>query len=90
MLEAADIPAKLVLVRTRRLGHVDDFPASMHIFNHAITYVPSKDLFLDGTAEFNGTRELTPDGPGGAGTDRRRRWRRALQLELPIDDPAKT
>src|SRR5690606_17220051 len=30
----------------------------------AIAYVPSMDLFLDGTAEFNGTRELTPMDQG--------------------------
>lgn len=59
MLEEAGIPANLVLVRTRRLGKVEAQPASMHIFNHAITYVPSKNLYLDGTAEFNGTSELT-------------------------------
>lgn len=64
MLEEAGVEANLVLVRTRRLGTVDDEPASMHIFNHAIAYVPSMDLFLDGTAEFNGTRELTPMDQG--------------------------
>lgn len=59
MLEEADVPADLVLVRTRTLGKVDEYPASMHVFNHAITYVPSLDLFLDATAEFNGSHELT-------------------------------
>lgn len=59
MLEEAGVKANLVLVRTRQLGTVDPAPASMHIFNHAITYVPSMDLYLDGTAEFNGTHELT-------------------------------
>jgi tetratricopeptide (TPR) repeat protein len=86
MLEEAGIPAKLVLVRTRRLGRVDSFPASMHVFNHAITYVPSKDLFLDGTAEFNGTRELTPMDQGAQalivddGGE-------AEFMTLPVDDP---
>ncbi len=59
MLETAGVKANLVLVRTRRLGTVETSPASMHIFNHAITYVPGMDLYLDGTAEFNGTTELT-------------------------------
>ena len=36
----------------------------MHIFNHAINYIPSMDLFLDPTAEFNGTTELTPMDQG--------------------------
>lgn len=64
MLEEAGVEAEMVLVRTRTLGQVDDFPASMHVFNHAITYVPALDLYLDGTAEFNGTRELTPMDQG--------------------------
>ena len=64
MLEEAGIDANLVLVRTRRLGSVDSGPASMHVFNHAITYVPSFDLYLDGTAEYNGTTELTPMDQG--------------------------
>ncbi len=59
MLEEAGVKANLVLVRTRRLGEIGPYPASMNVFNHAIAYVPSMDLFLDGTAEFNGTRELT-------------------------------
>ena len=59
MLEEAGIPAHMVLVRTRQRGEVGPYPASMNVFNHAIAYVPSMDLFLDGTAEFNGTRELT-------------------------------
>ncbi|MEM1349431.1 MAG: DUF3857 domain-containing protein, partial [Myxococcota bacterium] len=86
MLEAAGVQANLVLVRTRRLGRVDDAPASMHVFNHAITYVPSMDLYLDGTAEFNGTRELTSMDQGaqalvvmdGGAT----KW-----VTLPIDAP---
>ena len=86
MLEEAGVPANLVLVRTRKLGKVDGEPASMHIFNHAITYVPGLDLFLDGTAEYNGTRELTPMDQGAqalivmnGGTTR---W-----VELPVDAP---
>lgn len=86
MLEEAGVPAQLVLVRTRRLGSVDAQPASMHIFNHAITYVPSMDLYLDGTAEFNGTHELTTMDQGA----------QALVIEdggaskfvtLPVDKP---
>ncbi len=58
MLNAAGIKADLVLIRTRTLGQVDPSPANLAIFNHAIAYVPEFDLFLDGTAEFHGTREL--------------------------------
>jgi tetratricopeptide (TPR) repeat protein len=86
MLDEAGIPAKMVLVRTRRLGTVEEFPASIHIFNHAITYVPGMDLYLDGTAEYNGTTELTPMDQGaqalvvddgGA----------AKMVTLPVDQP---
>jgi transglutaminase-like putative cysteine protease len=58
MLDAAGVEARLVLIRTRALGDVAEAPANLSIFNHAIAYVPEFDLFLDGTAEFSGTREL--------------------------------
>ncbi len=58
MLEAVGIEANMVLIRTRRLGNVAEAPANLAIFNHAIAYVPSLDLFLDGTAEFHGSSEL--------------------------------
>lgn len=87
MLETAGIPANLVLVRTRRLGHVDDDPASMHVFNHAITYVPGKDLYLDGTAEFNGTNELTTMDQGAQALvvkdGGETKW-----VTLPVDEPS--
>lgn len=85
MLNEAGIDAEMALVRTRRLGGIEDFPASMHVFNHAVTYVPSLDLFLDATAEFNGPYELTSMNHGaqalivsdGGAT----RW-----VTMPIDD----
>ena len=58
MLNAAGIDAHLVLIRTRSQGAVAQSPANLTIFNHAIAYVPKFDLFLDGTAEFSGTKEL--------------------------------
>ena len=58
LLRAVDIPADLVLLRTRRAGAVDPEPASLAVFDHAIVYVPSMDLYLDGTAEFAGMAEL--------------------------------
>ena len=58
MFEEAGVDANIVLVRTRNNGAVDDQPASLKIFDHAITYVPKFDLFLDGTAEYSGTTEL--------------------------------
>jgi tetratricopeptide (TPR) repeat protein/transglutaminase-like putative cysteine protease len=58
MLTEAGVEARLVLVRTRRNGALNDLPASLSVFDHAIAYVPELDLFLDGTAEFSGTTEF--------------------------------
>ncbi len=64
LLRAAGIPAELALVRTRRIGEVAPETASVAIFNHAIVYVPGQDLWLDGTAEYAGARELPLDDQG--------------------------
>jgi len=58
MFREAGIDAHIVLVRTRRNGNIADAPASLAIFDHAIAYVPSMDLYIDGTAEHSGMREL--------------------------------
>jgi hypothetical protein len=58
MLRLAGVEASLVLLRTRGGGRVLPEPPSLALFDHAIAYVPSLDLFLDGTAEQSGTREL--------------------------------
>jgi len=64
MFREAGVDARIVLVRTRRNGRIDDLPASLAIFDHAIAYVPELDLYLDGTAEHSGTTEL-PTGDQG-------------------------
>ena len=64
LLEAIGIDSRLALLRMKRLGGIDDHPASLAVFNHAILYVPKYDLFLDGTAEFHGSRELPEDDRG--------------------------
>lgn len=61
MLREAGIDASLVLLRTRHNGNIATEPASLAVFDHAIAYVPSLDLFLDGTAQHSGVDEL----PGG-------------------------
>lgn len=58
MFTEAGIDARLVLVRTRRNGALNDLPASLSVFDHAIAYVPELDLYLDGTAEFSGSTEF--------------------------------
>jgi tetratricopeptide (TPR) repeat protein/transglutaminase-like putative cysteine protease len=77
MLKVAGVESRLVLLRMRSLGSIGEEPASLAAFNHAIVYVPRFDLYLDGTAEFHGAREL-PSGdrvanvlvvePGGKAT----------------------
>jgi tetratricopeptide (TPR) repeat protein len=64
MLAEAGIDSNLVLVRTRDQGSLPADPASLAAFNHAITYVPSLDLFLDGTAEWSGPGELPSNDQG--------------------------
>ncbi|MDP2274208.1 MAG: DUF3857 domain-containing protein [Archangium sp.] len=58
MLKIAGIDSRLVLLRMRHLGTLSPEVASLAAFNHAIVYVPKFNLFLDGTAEFHGSREL--------------------------------
>jgi transglutaminase-like putative cysteine protease/tetratricopeptide (TPR) repeat protein len=58
MLREAGVDAAMVMVRTRDNGEIAPSPASLAVFNHAICYVPGLDLFLDGTAEYSGLREL--------------------------------
>ncbi len=64
LLREVGVPAELVLVRTRRGGHLDTEPASLAIFDHAIVYVPKLDRYLDGTAEFSGLTELPAQDQG--------------------------
>lgn len=64
LLRQAGIDADIALVRTRRLGDIDQRAVSIALFNHAIVYVPKWDLWLDGTAEYAGSRELPLDDQG--------------------------
>ncbi|MGQ0507692.1 MAG: DUF3857 domain-containing protein, partial [Myxococcaceae bacterium] len=58
LLKIAGIDSRLVLLRMRSLGNLAPEPASLAAFNHAIAYVPKYKLYLDGTAEFHGAKEL--------------------------------
>ncbi|HEX7508130.1 MAG TPA: DUF3857 domain-containing protein [Polyangia bacterium] len=58
LLRSVGVETELVLLRTRRGGRIDEVPASLAVFDHAIAYVPALDLYLDGTAEFSGLAEL--------------------------------
>ncbi|HWL84929.1 MAG TPA: DUF3857 domain-containing protein [Polyangiaceae bacterium] len=58
MLKEAGIASTPVVVRTGLRGDIETDPASLAPFDHAIAYVPSLDLYLDGTAEYTGSTEL--------------------------------
>jgi len=58
MLKELGIEATIVIVRTGVRGDFETYPASLAPFDHAIAYVPSLDLYLDGTAEYSGSTEL--------------------------------
>jgi hypothetical protein len=50
LLDAIDVPARMVMARTADLGPVSSELAVLEVFNHAIVYLPEDDLWLDGTA----------------------------------------
>jgi cellulose synthase operon protein C len=76
-----------VIVRTGLRGDWDSRVASLAPFDHAIAYVPSLDLYLDGTAEYAGVREL-PAMDVGALALRIHEGNSEL-VRLPLGDPEK-
>ena len=58
MLGALGIKATPVIVRTGNKGDIETSPATLALFDHMISYVPSLDVYLDGTAEYTGEHEL--------------------------------
>ena len=58
LLRDNGVDATITLVRTSDRGRLPSDHATMWAFNHAITYVPQLDWYLDPTAEFNGSSEL--------------------------------
>jgi len=58
LLKELGIPATMVVVRTQFKGRLRSKIPSFAPFDHAIAYVPSLGLYLDGTAEFTGIEEL--------------------------------
>lgn len=67
LLEELGVPATLVIVRTRQRGGWRSSVASLAPFDHAIAYVPSLELYLDGTAEHTGVTELPKMDLGALG-----------------------
>ncbi len=58
LLKELGIDATIVVVRTQMRGDFKSKIPSFAPFDHAIAYVPSMNLFLDGTAEYAGATEL--------------------------------
>jgi tetratricopeptide (TPR) repeat protein len=68
MLRELGIPSTIVLVRTGMRGDLPKgAPATIAAFDHAIAYVPSLDLYLDGTADGAGSTELPAMDRGSVG-----------------------
>ncbi|HEY5955537.1 MAG TPA: DUF3857 domain-containing protein, partial [Polyangiaceae bacterium] len=67
LLKSLGIDATIVILRTQMRGDFHSKIASLAPFDHAIAYVPSLDLYLDGTAEGVGTRELPVMDRGALG-----------------------
>ena len=76
MLAAVGVPAEVVILQTVANGRTVDHPPSLRLFDHAIAYVPSLDLYLDGTTEFSPVEALRWDDQG------------ALALRIPLEGPA--
>jgi hypothetical protein len=64
LMRAEGIDAELALIRTQKLGQVSPGATNLSIFDHAIVYVPKYDLWLDGTAQYAGFKELPLDDQG--------------------------
>ncbi len=58
LLKVVGIKSTIVIVRTQLRGDFHSKVASFAPFDHAIVYVPSLNLYLDGTAEYTGSTEL--------------------------------
>lgn len=67
LLREVGVNANLVILRTGMRGDFRSKLASLAPFDHAIAYVPSLDLYLDGTAEYTGIGELPTMDRGALG-----------------------
>ncbi len=65
LLKELGIPSTIVILRTQMRGDFNSKVASLAPFDHAIVYVPSQNIYLDGTAEYTGSTEL-PEMDAGA------------------------
>jgi transglutaminase-like putative cysteine protease/Tfp pilus assembly protein PilF len=86
MLRELGIDATLVVVRSGMRGRFDSTVASLAPFDHAIAYVPSLNLYLDGTAELAGAHEFPIMDQAGLGLHVNQGA--SVLHKLPDNDPA--
>jgi hypothetical protein len=65
LLKELGIDSTIVILRTQLRGDFKSKIPSLAPFDHAIVYVPSLNLYLDGTAEYTGSSELPAMDAGG-------------------------
>jgi transglutaminase-like putative cysteine protease/tetratricopeptide (TPR) repeat protein len=87
LLREVGVPSTIVVLRTQMRGDFRSKLASFAPFDHAIAYVPSLDLYLDGTAEHTGIHELPRMDLGALGLQVN--GGDAKLVRLPEADPAK-
>jgi transglutaminase-like putative cysteine protease len=90
MLREAGIQATIVIVRTGMRGNIELEPASLAPFDHAVAYIPSLDLYLDGTAEHAGSTELPPMDRGAVALQINEGHPRIVRLPEPPADASVT
>jgi tetratricopeptide (TPR) repeat protein/transglutaminase-like putative cysteine protease len=88
LLKELGIDSTMVIVRSGMRGDFDSTVASLAPFDHAIAYVPSLDLYLDGTAEFTGSSELPGMDQGAIALQVNRGDSKLVRL--PVPDPGKS
>jgi transglutaminase superfamily protein len=86
MLRELGVDATLVVVRSGMRGRFDSSVASLAPFDHAIAYVPSLNLYLDGTAELAGSHEFPAMDQAGLGLHVNQGS--SVLHKLPDNDPA--
>jgi len=87
LLNELGIPTTMVVLRTQMRGDFRSSVASFAPFDHAIAYVPSLNLYLDGTAEHTGIYELPRMDIGALGMHVNRG--NTELVHVPLADPAK-
>jgi hypothetical protein len=86
LLREAGVPATMVVLRTELKGGLRSKVASFAPFDHAIAYVPSQDLYLDGTAEYTGIDELPRLDLGALGLQVNEGKAKLVNIPIPPPD----